>query len=330
MQPLVSIIIPIYNAEKQIENCINSIQKQSYSNIEIICVNDGSKDATGSILDRMAKEDARIKVIHNENQGVSATRNCGIDNATGEYVQFVDSDDELYTETTEGLVETMQKEGSDIVFCGYRRSDGVDVHVPFEGVYDIKEVIRKFCVVYKGGIFNQPWNKLYKKELLTCRFCSDMSIAEDAVFNIHYLRNIKKVSFLDKLGYYYVVGNPNSLSVKYNATALESEKTKIQEVNKLMMDFGFEDNISELNHCFEEDFNRCIYQLIYASGKEKKILETEIMHWIYDEVWENVLIQNRNLKELDESKARTKIRVYIFMVLIAKKIRQILAIKGEN
>lgn len=328
MQPLVSIIIPIYNAEKQIENCIKSIQKQSYPNIEIICVNDGSKDKTALILDGIAEKDSRVKVIHNKNQGVSATRNCGIENASGEYIQFVDSDDELYENATESLVSAIIEDNSDMVFFGYHRSDEIDIRVPLVGCYDTKSLINRFSEIYHGGVFNQPWNKLYKKTLITDNFNVEMSIAEDAVFNVQYIKNTKCVSFVDVVGYNYILGNPNSLSLKYNPLALESEKEKIIKINNLMSAYACEENISELNKLYENDFKRCIHHLIYASGKDIKTLEKEIVQWVYDDVWYEVLRKNRNIEKLDKNKVKSKVNYYIYRVLIIKKIGQM--IRGKR
>ena len=115
--PLISIIIPVYNVEKYLSECLDSVIAQTYQNWEAICVNDGSPDNCGAILDQYASTDPRIKVIHQENRGVSDTRNVGLKQAIGEYITFLDSDDMLYPQFLEYMLNTIQKDNSDIVCC---------------------------------------------------------------------------------------------------------------------------------------------------------------------------------------------------------------------
>lgn len=330
MQPLVSIIVPVYNAEPSIENCIKSIQQQSYQNLEIICVNDGSTDSTAIILDDLSANDVRIKVIHNVNQGVSATRNCGLEKALGEYVQFVDSDDALFPTIVEKCVDTIIKDNADMVFFGYHRSDNVDVHVPFTGCKSTADVIKEFYGIYSGGVFNQPWNKLYKKSLISQMFDDTMSIAEDAVFNTHYISNTNKISFLDELGYYYVVGNPDSLSVKYNEKGLESEKKKIVAINTLMAEYKALRNMPQLNKSYEQDFLRCVHGFVYTSGEKKDNIKEELIAWVNSDIWKDILLKNRDAKEFEDKKVEKQVDQYINKVLFMKKIGQFLRGKRDG
>ena len=331
MQPLVSIVIPAYNAEKNIEICIKSIQNQTYKNLEIICVNDGSKDATADILDKIAKTDARLKVIHNENQGVSATRNCGIQNANGKYIQFVDSDDMLYQHTTETMVNIMEDKLVDWVICGYHRTDGCDIHVPIVGMYSVEEMVRNFAEVYRGGVFNQPWNKLYRKDNITSCFNREMSIAEDAVFNLDYMNNISHIYFVDEIGYHYVIDNPNSLSWRYNSKAFESEKKKIEAIKEVTTQFGSNEVALNLYKDFEQDFVRCVMSLIYSSNKSCKEIKESIYAWVNDSVWREVLLFNRNINSFNDKKVVNKISVLVTDRTIRKKILQVIKrFRGQN
>ena len=115
---LVSIIIPVYNAESRLEQCVMSIKTQTYTNLEICLINDGSTDGSGALCDRLAAEDTRIKVFHKENGGVSTARNRGLDEATGEYVVFVDADDYLASNGIEKMVETIAARNCDIAIAG--------------------------------------------------------------------------------------------------------------------------------------------------------------------------------------------------------------------
>ena len=119
-EKLVSVIIPAYNIEDYIGRCLDSIISQTYKNLEIIVVDDGSRDHTGEILDNYAKKDRRIKVIHKENGGVSSARNKGIEAAEGDYIGFIDGDDLIESEMYKTLVDLLEEENADIAHCGYQ------------------------------------------------------------------------------------------------------------------------------------------------------------------------------------------------------------------
>ena len=119
-EKLVSVIIPAYNIEDYIGRCLDSIISQTYKNLEIIVVDDGSRDYTGEILDNYAKKDRRIKVIHKENGGVSSARNKGIEAAEGDYIGFIDGDDLIEPEMYKTLVDLLEEENADIAHCGYQ------------------------------------------------------------------------------------------------------------------------------------------------------------------------------------------------------------------
>ena len=121
---MISIIVPVYNAEDSVESCIDSILNQSYTDIELILVDDGSKDNSLKICNERAKNDIRITVIHQENGGVSTARNNGLMAARGEYIQFVDSDDTIEQNMTETLWSMMEKEKADLAVCGYKKWNG--------------------------------------------------------------------------------------------------------------------------------------------------------------------------------------------------------------
>ena len=120
MEKLVSVIIPAYNIERYISRCLDSIMAQTYNNLEIIVIDDGSKDQTAEILDDYQKRDSRIIVVHKENGGVSSARNNGLDIATGDYISFVDGDDLIESNMYEILVKILEKEKTDIAHCGYQ------------------------------------------------------------------------------------------------------------------------------------------------------------------------------------------------------------------
>ena len=182
---LISVIIPVYNVETYLLECIHSVQNNTYTNLEIICINDGSTDQCGIILDSLASEDKRIKVLYQENQGVSAARNAGLDYATGEYIAFIDSDDCIYPSYFETLLNCMTEKNADIVVCGCRRFNENEA-INMKAHCDIRYKRlsdREFFNHYYAR--HMIWARLYKKEQLdSTRFANNVSLSEDTLFNL--------------------------------------------------------------------------------------------------------------------------------------------------
>ncbi len=195
-KPLISIIVPVYNAEPYLQKCIDSIINQSYMNLEIILINDGSTDKSGEFCNEYQKKDTRIKVIHKENSGVSEARNAGLDAATGEFISFIDADDYIEPDFFAELI----KYDADVVVSG------TDVN---QGIYQISDIIDDY---YSFSGFSGPCEKLYKKSILNgVRFRKDLNIGEDIIFNLSVLKNIKTVFYTPYKGY-HITNNPTSLT----------------------------------------------------------------------------------------------------------------------
>lgn len=216
--PLVSIIIPLYNAEKGLERCIDSILKQSYQNFELILVDDGSEDSSAAICDKYAGQDSRIRVFHKDNSGVSDSRNLAMKQAKGAWLQFVDADDWIAPEATGLLVTTATAHGCDMVISDfYRVIDNRIAHkgdIQEEGILSKKEFAS--CMMEKPAdyYYGVLWNKLYKKEIIEqyqLHMDSDVSWCEDFMFNLEYICHIQNVYVL-RVPLYYYVRTKNSLS----------------------------------------------------------------------------------------------------------------------
>ena len=207
-EKLVSVIIPAYNIEDYIGRCLDSIISQTYKNLEIIVVDDGSRDYTGEILDNYAKKDRRIKVIHKENGGVSSARNKGIEAAEGDYIGFIDGDDLIESEMYKTLVDLLEEENADIAHCGYQMvfPDRIDyyhntgkkkIQTTEEGLKDLLsgEMIEPGLV-----------NKLYKKELIkNCRLNETVKINEDLLMNYQLFKLSQKSVYYDITPYSYMI-----------------------------------------------------------------------------------------------------------------------------
>ena len=185
---LLSVIVPVYNSREYLNNCIESILLQTYTNLEIICVDDGSSDGSERLLDSISERDERIKVIHQTNAGVSAARNRGIDEATGQYIGFVDSDDALAPEMYHTLVSILEKEHADIAHCGYRRfePDGSTKDISGTGEYLVQNSRQALKCLLSGDKFvGSLCNKVYKRSLFNgIRLPLEIHFNEDILANV--------------------------------------------------------------------------------------------------------------------------------------------------
>lgn len=201
----VSIIIPAYNAEAFIKNCIDSILAQSYKDFEIVIVNDGSKDSTLEIIKEYEKADNRIRVISKENGGVSSARNEGLKNASGDYVTFVDADDALTPTALEDMVSLMSDD-TDFVVCSHndiRFNKKPYIEIP--AVYKADEIDKKF--IEFDRVTWWPWAKLYRRSVISdnnLEYDLSVNFAEDHIFNLLFAKHIKgNVVVSDKVVYNY-------------------------------------------------------------------------------------------------------------------------------
>ena len=218
----VSIIVPVFNAERYLERTIEYLRNQTYENIEIILVDDGSTDSSPQICDKACKEDERIKCIHKQNAGVSAARNDGMKASTGKYIMFCDADDIPSLQMTEHLLKKAKAENADIVLCGFKKQIGesvIDVNVPYTDTMTSKpEMIQKLIMpmivwsyapegIVFPDIYGSVCRGLYKKELLKNKmilFPTTISLGEDMVFNVSVFFASAKVSFLNENLYTYI------------------------------------------------------------------------------------------------------------------------------
>lgn len=217
MFPKVSIIIPIYNAEAHLNRCIDSVLKQDFEDFELILMDDGSKDSSGSICDEYAAGDSRVRVVHKENSGVSDTRNQAISLARGEYLQFLDSDDWITPDATGLFVRTAVEHGCDMVISDFYRVVGERLShkgdIQEDGLLTREEFA--VCMMEKPADFYYGvlWNKLYRRDIIVeYGLCMDKDISwcEDFIFNMEYIRHVKTVYAL-RVPIYYYVKTPGSL-----------------------------------------------------------------------------------------------------------------------
>lgn len=216
----ISVIIPIYNVEKYLEKCIDSVLAQTYRNIEIILVDDGSTDKCADICDSYLKKDSRVKVIHKVNGGLSSARNAGLDIAEGDFISFVDSDDFIEKEMLEKLYEALMEADADMAVCNFRWIDTNGARIAkqskiviHDGILDESAYWRK---VYEpnGSCYVVAWNKLYRRSIWEKLRYPEGKINEDEYVLHEILRVCNKVSCISYVGYNYIIREDSIMASK--------------------------------------------------------------------------------------------------------------------
>lgn len=211
MEPMVSIIVPVYNAEKYLRRCVDSILNQEYRDFELFLADDGSTDTSGTICDEYAKQDDRVKVIHKENTGVSDSRNVCLDRAKGKYIQFLDSDDWITSDATRLFVRMATEHHCDMVIADFYRVVGERVShkgdIEEDGVLTREEFAAHMMENPADFYYGVIWNKLYRRDLIEkyhLRMDANISWCEDFMFNLEYIRHAEVFYALNTPVYYYV------------------------------------------------------------------------------------------------------------------------------
>lgn len=213
---LISIIVPIYNVEEYLDRCVDSIVNQTYTNLEIILVDDGSPDNCPQMCDDWVKKDNRIKVIHKENGGVSSARNVGLDSATGKYIGFCDPDDIMNNCMIEYMYESLKKGDTDCCICSFESfSEYIDKdELTQENV--VKKIFKdegifEYLFEKQNKLLGSVWNKLFKVSLLYGKnFDESLSFGEDYVFTFEFLLKCNSVSIIESPNLYYYCVRENS------------------------------------------------------------------------------------------------------------------------
>ena len=222
MHDLISVIIPVYNVEEYLCRCVDSVLDQTYRNTEILLVDDGSPDNCPAICDEYARQDARVRVLHQENKGLSGARNAGIDVAKGQWLAFVDSDDYLAPDFLERLLEACERTGSDLSVCRweYVRGEKIPEHGTGETrVYTGREMLANLYLP-DGAYFVVAWNKLYRRELFEEIRYPLGRIHEDEATTYRIYDKVRKAAYVDRSLYGYFV-TPVSITRGFNPRRMD-------------------------------------------------------------------------------------------------------------
>lgn len=242
---LVSIIVPVYNAETYLNQCIKSILSQTYENIELILINDGSHDKSGLICEKYSAMDKRVTVISQKNQGPSVARNKGIEYSKGDFIQFVDADDKIDRTMIEKLMKANQKD-VELVLCGYKTISLTGENITkkvfssnINGMLTFDEFMYFFSSFFNKKLINSPCNKLYNAKLIKknkLNFPVDIHNGEDLIFNIEYIKCCKYIYIMKESLYYYNhTNNPLSLTKRYKSDFLNNRKLVFNKVKELIL-----------------------------------------------------------------------------------------------
>ena len=277
-KPLVSVIVPIYNAQDHIARCVESIRRQTYQNLEILLLNDGSKDVSLEVCRMYAKVDPRIVLIDKANSGVAATRNMGLREAKGKYLQFVDADDTIQPYATELLVRHAEESGADLVIAHYNRISPPKPRAEGSQRPERPTRVQTFGFLMEGpmtkeefaaGLMQEPasfyygvmWNKLYRREIIMAhdiRCDEEFTWSEDMLFNLSYIRYADSFYAIRTPLYYYSRRRKHSLSASVNPAQVVTTKASLFKYYKeLYVQLGLYDQ-----------YKLQIYSYLVATAKD--------------------------------------------------------------
>lgn len=296
---LISIIVPIYNAKNYLDRCIQSLLKQTYQNIEILLIDDGSKDNSLEICNQYANKDERIKVIHQDNRGVSKARNCGLQIAKGDYIGFVDSDDFIEEDMYQMLLENMIHNQSDISICNmfYETNLGKETYHTFYGDFTFSRNDFPSQIYHNLSVNGYVCNKLYSRKLIAkenkiIEFNDNISVLEDNLFNYEIFDHNHSFTccYSNKKLYHYIQIENSACNSKYDLTKLgifvvREKEISILEKNGLDSDFLKMDYVVNFckatifinkyklkkNNVYQEIYNQNIQYMKTISIKHKPL-----------------------------------------------------------
>ena len=280
-QPLISVIVPIYNVKEYFDRCVESIVNQTYKNIEIILVDDGSPDNCPQMCNEWAEKDTRINVIHKENGGLSDARNAGLKIATGEIVSFIDSDDWIELDMFEKMLNRMIEDDSDIVSCGVKwvEEDGNvirDVTVSNDEVLDMQSAMKE--LLNDGKLKQHVWNKIYKFDLIKDVLFEKGKYHEDVFWSYQIVGKAQKVSVVKESFYNYVQRSNSIMGEGFSVKRLDALDANRQRCEYI------KEHFPELyDNALYVYIGSCHYQLQCAvrSNQPKEVIDNILDRTLY-------------------------------------------------
>ena len=278
---LISIIVPVYKVEKYLEKCVNSILKQTYTNLEIILVHDGSPDKCGQLCDELAKTDDRIKVFHKENGGLSDARNYGVERANGEYIGFVDSDDYIHECMYEELYKAIKKSGTSIAECGVTRVYKNTLRPHYEGedyflVLDREGYLKEY--LENKRLYGSAWCKLIHRDLAKKIKFPTGKIYEDAFYTLELLKTVDKYTLISGNYYYYYIRENSITTRSFSSKDMDYIEIMNEIEDYTLANFPIfkEQLLVRLTFAYISIFNQLLEVDNYKRKSEYKILKNKL------------------------------------------------------
>lgn len=285
---LISVIIPLYNSEQHIEKIIEMLDKQTFKEFEAIFINDGSTDNTRAKLEKLGNKE-NILIYNKSNGGPSSTRNFGLSKASGEYIVFIDDDDIIEPYYLEVLYKNIQD--VDLVVSSYKtiQINNVKVNNPTKNKKEIiqkSEFIKRFSDLNGNYIYHPLWNKIYRRQIIeehNVKFDNKISIGEDFIFNIDYLKNANKICLINDILYNYVNVDCTSLTQKYRENLWNEEKEEYKHYKDFFVDLNeYENYAKEIEILLIYIFNSAISHLFNTNRLTKEQIKQKIKKVIND------------------------------------------------
>ena len=315
----VSVIVPVYKAEKWLHRCVDSILVQTMEDFELLLIDDGSPDKSGEICDEYAVKDSRVRVFHKENGGVSSARNLGLDNAQGEWISFVDADDWVEVEYLAGLTENLD---ADMILGGVKYTSG-EIHNTYNEFYDEALIGDCICKYNGNSILKSPWGNLLKRsDIIKNGLHFDLSVryGEDTLFNKQYLLGCKSIRVISALNYNFRADEEIAYIDKYNLSLSEIDNIseKIADINNLLSQkFGREIDFWEVKNYFLSMFskkNDVNYFYLYFELCKKYYPDMSLVDFCSDTILFPLIPSIVNLKKYCEGGKYDNVRD-LFVVL---------------
>lgn len=281
MEDKISVVIPVYQAEETLEQAVASFFAQSWANKELILVDDGCTDRSGSICDRLKRENSGVTVIHRGNGGVSAARNCGMEYATGEYLAFMDSDDLLEPDYLENLHAAAKAYPHCLPVCGIRLWQEQGEETVHAGTPSLIKTAN-FPLIYRDGLLAGPCNKLFETKLLQkaqLRFDHRFSIGEDMLFNLEYLRHKEGIYLTGKAAYIYRIKDTDGLHAVCGYERFQSIAAMYRKSRELLDFCGAEREMYDIvDELILNEYSYSLERYCNGGGKAsglKKVLKSQ-------------------------------------------------------
>lgn len=322
-KPIISIIVPVYNTAPYLEKCFDSIAKQTYTNIEVLVVDDGSTDGSGEICDEYAKKDARFKIIHNKNSGVSVARNTALERAQGAYIGFVDSDDFVKEDMYESLYNNLVENKAELSICGQTkvyndRNESEYFYVKQKTVFTKEQALEE--VLLQRAFLGGPCNKLFDASL--CKgifFDEDIGYGEDLLFVVKNLVKCNRVVY-DPISYYmYVIRSNSACTEKFTEKTFSAHIAR-ERILQIVAEM-------ESDKLLEIAYTGVVIADIALLGK---LCKEKQMKNIYGDILKKSIDEKVNIKrfkrltffqKIEVLSVKISVKMFFFVLYIKEKIK---------